>query len=254
MILAGFCRGGLIRTGLRQVRGRPDFLPVPPPKPTPAPATGGGLIDLPPILDFGGQSGGSGWGSPAFFTGAINAAISAVQQLHQALCNAAPDGRTIGLNGALGVLAGVAAGAEIVFDYHTGQTTLVLSGGMASTGAAAQVGASTGFIFGTGDAVPNYASGGNTTVSASLPSGLGGSITMNSPGTLGNPANLNGLSATAVQIGLSAGLVDMFGGFSVMAQNTLVQVPLGSLITGPASALSAPFDVAFTAFQQICPQ
>ena len=194
---------------------------------------------------------------------ACNPAIQQAVQVAQALatlvnnvtaktCSIAPDGRTIGLNGALGILGGVAGSAEIVLDYHTGQAMLVLAGGFGTTGAAAQVGVSTGFIFGQGDSVPNYASGGNSSVSASLPSGLGITLTSNSGGITGNPLNLNALSATAAQIGVSAGLVSLTGGFSVIAQNTIAQIPLGSYLTGPAAALVTPLDALFYGFQSSC--
>jgi hypothetical protein len=168
------------------------------------------------------------------------------------VCSAAPDGRTLGLNGALGVLSGVAVSVEIVFDYITGNATLVVSGGFGLLGAAAQVGLASGFIFGAGDAVPKYASGGNTTVSGSLPSGLGVSVTANSGGLTGNPFQLDPSSATAVQLSYSLGLVSIFGGFSAVAQNTLLQIPLGSYISGPAMVLANPFDTFLYGLQQAC--
>jgi hypothetical protein len=139
------------------------------------------------------------------------------QAFHNSLCSALPSGSTTSLNGALGVFGGVACSAAIVLDYQTGQATLVVSGGFGVSGAAGQIGASTGFIFGQGDPVPNYASGGNSTVSASLPGGLGLVFTANSGGLTGNPILLNALSATAAQIGFSAGLVSLTGGFGLSA-------------------------------------
>jgi hypothetical protein len=167
----------------------------------------------------------------------------------QVICNAAPDGRTISLNGALGIIGGVSVSAEVVLDYHAGTATLVASAGFGPSGAAAQVGISTGFIFGTGNSVPNYASGGNTTVSMAIPSGLGVSVTANSGGLTGNPAMISALSATAVQVGFSVGLVSLLGGFSAAAQNTLTQIPLGTVGFG---ALATPSDYVFWGLQQEC--
>ena len=158
------------------------------------------------------------------------------------MCDIAPDERTVGLNLALGVVGGVMVSAEVVLDYHTGQATMVVAAGFGASGAAAQIGASTGFIFGKGDSVPNYASGGNTTVSASVPSGFGISITANSGGLTGNPAAFQPLAATAVSIGYATGLVSLLGGFGAFTQNTLTQVPLGSFISGPAAGLAIPAD------------
>jgi hypothetical protein len=167
-------------------------------------------------------------------------------------CETAPDGRTISLNGALGVLGGASLSAEVVFDYDSGEVTLVVSGGFGASGAVAQVGVSTGFIFGQGNSVPSYTSGGNTTVSASLPSGLGISITSSSGGLTGNPTALSALSATAIQVGYSAGLVSLLGGFGATAQNTISKISLGNFTTGLAAVLANPADSALYTLQRSC--
>ena len=169
------------------------------------------------------------------------------------LCDLAPDGRTMELNGALGLFGGAAASLAVVFDYHTGQASLVFSGGLGVSGAAAQIGVSSGFIFGAGNSVPSYMSGGNTSISASLPGGVGVSVTTNSGGITGNPTQLAPASATAVQIGYAAGLVSLLGGFGATTQNTISSVSLGSFRTGPAAIFASPIDSALTAVQQGCP-
>ncbi len=166
-------------------------------------------------------------------------------------CDLVPDGRTEGLNFALGILGGVTLSVDIVFDYHTGQATLVVSGGFGVSGAAAQLGGSTGFIWGNGDSVPNYMSGGNTTVSAAVPSGLGLSVTANSGG-LANPIAVNPAAATAIQMGFSVGLVSLLGGFGATAGNTLQQIPLGNFMGGVATGLATPVDTVLYGIQHLC--
>jgi hypothetical protein len=82
--------------------------------------------------------------------------------------------------------------------------------------------------------------------------GLGLVFTANSGGLTGNPILLNALSATAAQIGFSAGLVSLTGGFAYSRKNTIVQVSLGSFVNGPAAALAIPADQLLTAFQSTC--
>jgi hypothetical protein len=65
----------------------------------------------------------------------------------------------------------------------------------------------------------------------------------NSGGLTGNPAVLARLAATALQIGYSVGLLSLTGGFAAIAQNTLMQISLGSFVAGPAALLSAPADL-----------
>jgi hypothetical protein len=142
--------------------------------------------------------------------------------------------------------------ADVIFDYHTGQATLVVAFGMSSSGTGGQITVSSGYILGEGDAVPNYASGGNTTVSYSLPSGLGISVTSNSGALPSNPLVLQPVAATALQGTFSMGLVSLLGGVSVAQQSTIKQVPLGSFILGPASALVDDVDRMFTLAQVAC--
>jgi len=167
-------------------------------------------------------------------------------------CDLVPDGRTLGLNAALGIIGGASGSAEIVFDYHTSQATLIFSGGLAATGAGAQAGASGGFIWGAGDSTPNYASGGNSAVGVSIPSGLGVSISTNSGGMTGNPLQLDPKSATSAQLTYTAGLVSLFGGVSIGAQTTFKSVSLGNFVTGGASILAQDFDFALLAIQSQC--
>ncbi len=197
----------------------------------------------------------------------INAAVhsvnNAANQFHQALCSETPGGRVVGLNGSLGVLAGVAGSAEIVLDYSTGQAYLVLSGGMGAFGNGAQVGASTGFIYGAGDPVPSFASGGNTSATVAfnlglLTDGLLGVLnltataTANSGGLTGDPTNLNFQSATSYQIGLSLGLINNRVPSSGTATNTVDVISLGSFLTGPAALLASPVDSLLASIKQGC--
>jgi hypothetical protein len=166
---------------------------------------------------------------------------------------ALPDGRTISVSGSLGVIAGVSVSGELVFDYHTGTATLVASAGMAANGGGASASVLVGYIFGSGNAVPNYTSGGNTTVSATLPSGVTAAVSASSGGITGNPLTVSPVSATAVQAGFSAGLVSLLGGMSGSTQNTVSSLQLGSFLPGgPAAGSAATFDTAFFLTQQIC--
>jgi hypothetical protein len=57
----------------------------------------------------------------------------------------------------------------------------------------------------------------------------------------GNPLkSITPLSATALQIGYSVGLVSLLGGFGASAQNTVVELSLGDYIIGPFAPVILP--------------
>jgi hypothetical protein len=111
-----------------------------------------------------------------------------MQKAAEKLCQSIPNGMAFGVNGSIGVIAGAAAGGEIVINFDTGNVSLYGLAGLSTNNGGASASGTVGYIYKLGD--PSTYQGPFTGAVISYGGmGIFGSVT--SPGGMTNPANIN---------------------------------------------------------------
>ena len=68
-----------------------------------------------------------------------------------------------------------------------------------------------------------------------------------------SPFDVSPVSATAVQLSLSIGLVSALGGFGATAQNVVTTFQLGNLFSAGLSGFASASDIVLAMLQKGCP-
>jgi RHS repeat-associated protein len=140
------------------------------------------------------------------------------------VCSAIPDGRTVGLTGAIGLHGGGTGSVEIVLNYNTGELSAFASGGLfGGVNGGASGGPFAGLIYGLGNSNANFSKG-FSGVAVSAPGGIGGFIESSSESPQ-NPFKLNLLTGPKV-IAASWTPSVLTGGTNAMGTATYASPPL----------------------------